>query len=419
MLASGPGIKLLKDPVLGESGRITVLARLTGTGVSSTNDYALLSIDAPGSAAILAREGDVAPGTNGAKFASFTSLSRFYDETVFLATLRSGTGTPRTTSATNSGLWSHTTTWGLELRLRKGQTLDTGAGSKRMKSFKALAAVNDTPGVGRSHPNDDTTMVLALFADGTSGIVSLGHWGAAVEELTGDAVSTALPAVTWKSFSTPAAAIDQWFHAVLGTVTDSGEAVRAIFAGNGDAQQEIARVGGATGDGLTFRALKDPIYNRFGADLRIAFPVTLAGPGVKSTNDTALYAGPAGSVVRVVREGDPAPDAPGTTYRAFKALAIFGSTNASPIWIAQLGGRTVRTTNDRGLWAQNSAGTPHLLLREGDVIDGKTVKAFTVLSSVPGSPDVTRSVNAQRSVIVRVEFIGRDRSQTLVRYDVP
>ena len=54
-----------------------------------------------------------------------------------------------------------------------------------------------------------------------------------------------------------------------------------------------------------------------------------------------------------------------------------------------------------GLWATDSSGELRLLLREGDAIGTSTVKTFTVLSSVVGSPAQTRSFNRIGSVIVR------------------
>ena len=54
-----------------------------------------------------------------------------------------------------------------------------------------------------------------------------------------------------------------------------------------------------------------------------------------------------------------------------------------------------------GLWATDSSGELRLLVREGDAIGSSTVKTFTVLSSVTGSPAQTRSFNRIGSVIVR------------------
>ena len=47
--------------------------------------------------------------------------------------------------------------------------------------------------------------------------------------------------------------------------------------------------------------------------------------------------------------------------------------------------------NDQGLWATDSTGALHLVIREGDSINGKTVRTFRLLEAVPGSPGQRRS----------------------------
>ena len=61
----------------------------------------------------------------------------------------------------------------------------------------------------------------------------------------------------------------------------------------------------------------------------------------------------------------------------------------------------ITTANDTGLWATTSFGSLRLLLQEGDVIGAATVKTFTVLSNVVGSPAQTRSFSNSGSVLVR------------------
>jgi hypothetical protein len=70
-----------------------------------------------------------------------------------------------------------------------------------------------------------------------------------------------------------------------------------------------------------------------------------------------------------------------------------------------------------GLWATDSFGALRLLIREGDAIGSSTVKSFTVLSSVPGSPAQTRSFNGGGSVVVRVT--DATMAQHLVLIAVP
>ena len=53
--------------------------------------------------------------------------------------------------------------------------------------------------------------------------------------------------------------------------------------------------------------------------------------------------------------------------------------------------RGVTPANDQGLWATDSTGALHLVIREGAPLNGKTVRTFRLLETVPGSPGQRRS----------------------------
>lgn len=81
------------------------------------------------------------------------------------------------------------------------------------------------------------------------------------------------------------------------------------------------------------------------------------------------------------------------------------------------GSSGITTANDVGLWAADGTGALRLLLQEGDTIGASTVKSFTVLSSVLGSPAQTRSFNDYGSVIVRVT--DTTNAQHIVHIAIP
>ncbi len=68
---------------------------------------------------------------------------------------------------------------------------------------------------------------------------------------------------------------------------------------------------------------------------------------------------------------------------------------------ATMQGVGITTANDVGLWATDYFGDLRLLLREGDAIGSTTVRNFTVLSNVLGSPAQAR-YNDSGNVIVKV-----------------
>lgn len=102
--------------------------------------------------------------------------------------------------------------------------------------------------------------------------------------------------------------------------------------------------------------------------------------------DVACIAGlnPSGSAVLsgsvllqpITKTGDPAPGAGGATFRTFKAVAVRGGSLAI---FAQL---KAPAASDLGLWIKDGNAPLKLALREGQIIDGKTVK--TLVSFMPG-----------------------------------
>ena len=72
---------------------------------------------------------------------------------------------------------------------------------------------------------------------------------------------------------------------------------------------------------------------------------------------------------------------------------------------------------DFALFAVNSAGTLSKIIREGDVIGGKTVSTVTVLSTVGGSAGVTHSFNSNGGVVSLVKFT--DKTSAIISSIIP
>lgn len=90
-----------------------------------------------------------------------------------------------------------------------------------------------------------------------------------------------------------------------------------------------------------------------------------------------------------------------------------------PIFTATLqsGPGGIKGNADTALYAVDSLGTLHELLRENQEIEGKKVKAFSVLKAVSGSAGTTRSFNANQQVVTLVTFT--DGSTGIVKIDIP
>ncbi len=112
------------------------------------------------------------------------------------------------------------------------------------------------------------------------------------------------------------------------------------------------------------------IAQGFTASARAAFHAsTTGGDTVAGVNDHAWFEGGVGNLQMIVRRGDAAPGA--AVGETFASLASSGSyTDAGGVaFVGFLTGPNVTTANDAGIWA-GRAGTLQLIAREGDAAPG-------------------------------------------------
>ena len=159
-------------------------------------------------------------------------------------------------------------------------------------------------------------------------------------------------------------------------------------------------------------------------DSAVAWRGTLAG-GTSANNVVIAWSPLGGTPTILARTGEIAPDTGGGRFASFTSLALPGG-GLGPIFTATLVNKTgtvlvgpggVTTANDTGVWVTDSTGAVHLLLRERQVLLGRTLKSFNVLANVTASPGQTRTFNALRQVIAHVTY--SDGAQALVTIVVP
>jgi hypothetical protein len=196
--------------------------------------------------------------------------------------------------------------------------------------------------------------------------------------------------------------------------------VKGVFLGDGTVFEPVALVGEpADVDGATFIGFKDPVLAPTTGSL--AFIGTMNGAGVNRPNDNGVWWLPrGGQLTLLARQGKAAADsAAGVRWKTFRAIAVPGGTGGAPLITATLerGGGGVSAENDQGLWGVDSAGVLRLLVREGDVVNGKVLRSFEVSNAAPGVAGVTRSFNNSRDIIFRATFT--DRSHSILRLQIP
>ncbi len=170
---TGAVFKSFGLPVIGFGNGSTdtaFFATITGSGYSSKNDGGIWLQKDTLPVALLTREGNAAPGTGGATFKDFTSLSVMAGRgPVFVAKLKTGTGAPKTSGKTDLGVWAQSGTGALVKLLREGDAL----GSKIVQTFQVLVVVAGSPGQGRAFGSREDMLARVFFTDGSHAIVKI------------------------------------------------------------------------------------------------------------------------------------------------------------------------------------------------------------------------------------------------------
>lgn len=307
-----PGVNYLNFgiPALSASGESSFLATLAGTGVTNGSDAGLWS-GAPGGLALIAREGDHAPGTsNGITFSDFPSNPAISDAgaTGFRAEL-DGTGAA---PGNRSGIWMGAAD-DIMLVAREGEQ-----------------AAGMDPGVTYANFAIDTP---ALNARGQTAFLA---------SVTGPGI------------------------------TASND--RALWFGAPGALALLAREGGpAPGMSANVNYSLFNSNVTLNAAGQSAFTATVSGPAVTSANDGAIWVAGASGATLLAREGSQAPGAPAdVVFASFDApVALNGAGQAT--FLAELAGASVSTffttANYKGLWT-GTPGNLAKLARLGDPAPG-------------------------------------------------
>lgn len=164
------------DPLLNDADQTAFRARLTGTGVDSSNDTSIWSDGGGGGLELVAREGDPAPGTeSGVVFRTFQQpVLNGAGQTAFRALLAG----PGVDPSNFGGIWSEGRGAGLELIARRGDPApgaESGAvflgffephlNGAGQTIFRASAAVPGDPprlGIWAEHPSGGLRLVARI-----------------------------------------------------------------------------------------------------------------------------------------------------------------------------------------------------------------------------------------------------------------
>jgi hypothetical protein len=362
-----------------DAGQVAFGGGIDGPGVTPENDQVLFA-GPPRGLALVAREGSPAPGTQeGVVFGSyyfgyssgFSAVLNNAGDLAFNAILDG----PGVIDENNGALFAGPPS-ALALIAREGihaPGTPEGVVYRESFGFRDLAINNaghvafttflDGPGVVAEEPG--------VFAGVNNLAVYAGPPGALflVARAGSPAPDTAGANYRRVSLADLNDAGQVAFSAALEVVTGEYEDV-AIYAGPPDSPALIARRGDpapGTPAGVIYRDIyfKPLELNEAG---EVAFQATLAGTGVNSTNNEAIFAGSQGALRLVAREGSSAPGtAAAVSYDCFAASEFNDAGQVA--FLAALHGRGVTDANDEALFVFDPVLGTQLIARAGDLFD--------------------------------------------------
>ena len=449
------------EPCLNDASQATFWSRLTGTTGGIADDAIQVRVNADLSITPLAREGQAIPDGPGA-FGALNTVTRAYamndsGRVAFTAAL---TGTPGG-AADNSGIYSIKDPGLFWVHARSDWPAPDPIGGT-LGSFFA-PQINDQPPAAVSFHTTGWSLISRL---GLLSLVCYSGQPAPdaldPEPLpTPDGINGSIfnfPSGDPPALRPNAAEVAVWAH-LLGThngsLDDDG-----IFRASADELKDLARGNHPAPGGGTYGEFTSPVYNAdgvaaftsnlsptpgagsivaldwaFGGDLvaytgqpaadsngtfwgfnapalnnheAVAFRVLLAGTAGGGNDDTAIYKGDSLLMVvppledQLAREGQPPPDGNGV-FNDFNAIVAINNAG-QVLFIATLRATSGGASDDRGLYLWDPVEGLTKLLREGDVIDGRTVVAFATLTQRDFGG--YRVLNDLGEAVARVDLAG-------------
>ncbi|MGD9791432.1 MAG: choice-of-anchor tandem repeat NxxGxxAF-containing protein [Phycisphaerales bacterium] len=395
-------------PTIDNNGMVSFRGRMNndGTVVTATSNDEGYFFGGPGSVSLMVREGVSATPDNansggpGATYTSFQTqtLSTSPNGNLWLGgTGIGGTITSSGTSSDNRFIWTGPAgSFALTARMR--QTAPGTAGAV------FSSAPDSTSGSMNRMNNAGQTLVNSSFTAnvGDTGAVGTNDAGMYVMSPTGatlimrrgndaglgggeqhNSIGTAF-------LNGSGQVMQIGGLKVTGSVTTSNDGVMNFW--NGSSLTTFAREGGASGVGdLTYPVSTStlfPIFNTGRQSLNnngvgIFFPAgSLAGTGVSTTNDTAVFAYDSSTSTTSIfkREGDTAPGVSGAVLNSFTINDFNINNNNKVAWagtLVQDALAGITAANDSGLWLSDVAGaSDSLIVQEGMAVPGITDAFF-------------------------------------------
>jgi len=416
------------SPALNGVGETSFLGFLSGPGVNNGNSSGIWTEES-GLLDLIARKGEIAPGTSANFFDLSPPLLNNAGQTVFSGRL---TGV-EVTNANDHGIWSERnsslTLFVLEGSRASGTSADfSNFGNVVLNNSGEIAVLGSLAGPGVDSSNDQGIWLgdsdslnlvtregrrapgtTARFASFLSPVLNDKGQAAFRGDLTGSGVSSTNNRGIWSEAGGSLALIAREGSSAPGTsekfrnigatvVNDAGQTAfigslttstgsfftnRGIWSEGGGSLALVARDGmAAPGTGSRFFGFgnQTPVLNGVG---QVAFQGFLLGFGTNSSDNSGIWSTGRGSLALLARAGN---EAPGTDvdFASFARIMPVLNVANQTAFLGNLTGSDVNSNNDRGIWAEDLSGVLTLIAREGDLldVDGGPGKDFRTIRSL-------------------------------------
>lgn len=418
-----PNASLLSfgDPISAHSGDYAYTAKLSGVPLAQSNSV-WVNFNG-GDDKVFLQTGKTMPGMGDALLRSVVNIGLSPNYLAVLVRLN-GSGV---TSKNALALVTMTSpTIGYKI-LRTGDMVQADGFSSPVKSIRIFTPNPDSAGYNRAI-GDTRLIANAGLVDGRSVMLSFTHTGVRTVLLaTGGAANIVASGAKWKSFGEPAIPANGNGASTLATlqigpggITSSNDSAIVTCGTLGGAWTTLAKesaVAPGTG-GALFASFTAPIKDNAGYTY---FMAKLKGPGVTTANNTSLWMSSGSAPTLVVRTGEAAVDRTGNnalhTLASIRSFALPHTSNARPLFLATVKGQGITLANNTALYAFDSNGYLRELLRTGRQVGTARIKSITVLKTVRGGAGASRSFNSQSVVSALVTLT--DGTHAVMQVRVP
>jgi hypothetical protein len=216
--------------------------------------------------------------------------------------------------------------------------------------------------------------------------------------------ATGVSGATYSDFGYPA--INNYtrtaFHGFLSYGVTGSRIFGGVWTSNNGTTSLAAGIGASAPDSAVFSGIGEPILDDSG---RLTFSGFLKiGFGAVSANSSAgiWQVATNGTISKIARAGGNATGANGAVFSAFNRVV---SGNGGVAFTATLasGSSSVNSTNNTGLWAQDSSGALVLVARTG-ASPTPTLKSLTIFNAEPGQNGQSRHFNNSGDLVLAATF---------------